>query len=87
MDRQASDLRAGGARRLERAVILVLLSEDDGERSWSRLELREGMGVAEGEFADALEGLLETGVLQQEGDRVWPSPATRRLESLDLIGI
>ena len=87
MDRESSDLRAGGARSLERAVVLVLLSEDDGERSWSRLELREGMGVAEGDLAHALEGLIEAGVLQQEHDRVWPSPATRRLESLDLIGI
>lgn len=87
MDRETSDLRAGGARTLERAVVLVLLSEDDGERSWSRSELREGMGVAEDEFARALEGLLEAGVLQQERDRVWPSPAARRLESLDLIGI
>ncbi len=87
MDRESSDLRAGDARTLERAVVLVLLSEDDGARSWSRQELSEGMGVAEGELARALEGLLETGVLQQERDRVWPSPAARRLESLDLIGI
>lgn len=86
MHTESGGLRAGSDRRLERAVVLVLLSEDDGARSWSRLELREGMGLSEEEFALALEGLLEAGVVEHERDRIWPSPATRRLERLDLIG-
>lgn len=87
MPTESSDPRAGGIRRLERAVVLVLLSEDDGERSWSRLELGEGMGVTEDELALALDGLLGAGVLQQDRGRVWPTPATRRLDALELIGI
>ncbi len=87
MHKESSDLRAAGSRRLERAVVLVLLSEDDGQRTWSRPELRDGMGLEEGELELALQGLLDAGVLQQEQDRVWPSPATRRLDGLELIGI
>jgi DNA-binding Lrp family transcriptional regulator len=87
MDRQSSDARAERDRRLERAIILVLLSEDDGRRQWSRAELSEGMGVSEDALNTALAGLLEAGVLQGEGDRVWPSPATRRLDRLELVGV
>jgi hypothetical protein len=87
MHTESSDPRAGGKRSLERAIVLVLLSEDDGEREWSRAELGEGMGVEQGELATALSGLLDTGVLQQQEDRVWPSSAARRLDELELIGI
>jgi hypothetical protein len=87
MNTESSDPRANCSRRLERAVILVLLSEDDGERQWSRIELEEGMGVERGALAAALTGLLEAGVLDQERDRVFPSNATRRLDALELIGI
>ncbi|HUA75617.1 MAG TPA: hypothetical protein VL988_12740 [Solirubrobacteraceae bacterium] len=87
MRTQTGDPRAGRERRLERAIILVLLSEDDGERRWSRAELGEGMGVAGEELALALRGLLDAGVLEQEQDRVWPSPATRRLDLLQLVGV
>jgi hypothetical protein len=87
MHTESSDPRAGGSRNLERAIVLVLLSEDDGEREWSRTELGEGMGVAQSELATALGGLLDTGVLRQQDDRVWPSSAARRLDELELIGI
>ena len=87
MNTESSDPRADGSARLERAVVLVLLSEDDGERQWSRVELEEGMGVERGELAMALSGLLAAGVLHQERDRVFPSAATRRLDRLELIGI
>jgi DNA-binding MarR family transcriptional regulator len=87
MHTESSDPRAAEARRLERAVVLVLLSEDDGRRTWSRSELREGMGVGDAELTQALDALIEAGVLQQEQDRLSPSPATRRLDGLELIGI
>ena len=38
-------------------------------------------------FAAALSGLLDTGVLRQQEDRIWPSTAARRLDELELIGI
>jgi len=78
---------SGGGRTLERAIVLVLLSEDDGERRWSRAELGEGMGVERSSLDAALTGLLDTGVLRQEEDCVWPSSAARRLDELELIGI
>jgi hypothetical protein len=87
MHTESSDPRAGGGRTLERAIVLVLLSEDDGERRWSRTELGEGMGVQQDALDAALDGLLDTGVVRQEEDRVWPSSAARRLDELELIGI
>lgn len=87
MHTESSDPRVGGSRTLERAIVLVLLSEDDGERRWSRAELGEGMGVERGSLDAALTGLLDTGVLHQEEDCVWPSSAARRLDGLELIGI
>jgi hypothetical protein len=86
MHTESSDHRGDGSRNLERAIVLVLL-DDGGERQWSRAELGTGIGVAQGELARALSGLLQAGVLQQEADRVWPSPAARRLDELELIGI
>lgn len=87
MNTESSDPRADGSKRLERAVVLVLLSEDDGERQWSRVELEEGMGVEQGALTAALRGLLDAGVLTQERDRIFPSAATRRLDVLELVGI
>jgi len=87
MHTESSDPRAGGSRTLERAIVLVVLSEDDGERRWSRAELGEGMDVEQDELNAALNGLLDTGVLQQQEDQVWPSSAARRLDELELIGI
>ncbi|MFI4991221.1 MAG: hypothetical protein ACHQHO_09975 [Solirubrobacterales bacterium] len=87
MQKESRDPRAGGSRTLERAIVLVLLSEDDGERRWSRAELGDGMGVGQDELAAALSGLLGAGVLQHEDDYVWPSSAARRLDELELIGI
>ena len=87
MHTESSDPRAGGSRTLERAIVLVLLSEDDGERRWSRTELGEGMGVERSSLDEALSGLLDTGVLHEEEDCVWPSSAARRLDELELIGV
>ncbi len=87
MHTESSDPRAVDSRTLERAIVLVLLSEDDGERRWSRDELGAGMDVEQRALDVALEGLLDTGVLCREEDRVWPSNAARRLDELELIGI
>lgn len=87
VQKESKDPRAAGSRTLERAIVLVLLSEDDGERRWSRAELGEGMGVGQDQLATALRALLEAGVLEHEGDQVWPSSAARRLDELELIGI
>ena len=87
MHTESSDPRAGGNRTLERAIVLVLLSEDDGERRWSRAELSEGMGVEPDELGVALGGLLDAGLLEQQRGYVWPSRAARRLDELELIGI
>jgi hypothetical protein len=86
MHTESGDRRTGTSRRLERAIVLVLLSEDDGARQWSRAELGDGMGVQERELGAALNGLLGAGVLLRDEDRVWPSAAARRLDELELIG-
>lgn len=87
MHTQSGERWGGRDRRLERAIVLVLLSEDDGVRQWSHAELGEGMAVAEDELISALGELLGAGVLEGEQDRVWPSSATRRLDQLELVGI
>jgi len=87
MKRESSDPRAGGDRGLERAIVLVLLGEDDEDRSWSRAELGEQLDVEQDDLARALAGLLESGVLEQERGRLCPSSAARRLDRLELIAI
>ncbi len=86
MDRQSSESRDGGASRLERAIVLELLS-DDGERSRSIAELEAELGAAAAELATALRELSDVGVLDGSEGRVWASAATRRLDELALIGI
>ncbi len=78
--------RGGGGSRLERAIVLELLS-DDGERSRSIAELEAELGAAAGELTAALSDLSEVGVLDGSEGRVWASAATRRLEELELIGV
>ena len=68
MHTESGDRRTGANRRLERAIVLVLLSEDDGARQWSRAELGDGMGVQESELGLALNGLLDSGVLLRDED-------------------
>jgi hypothetical protein len=87
MHTESSDPRARGSRGLQRAIVLVVLSEDAEGRGWSRAELGQGLGVEPGELAGALGELLDTGVLQQRESRVSPSSAARRLDELELIAI
>jgi hypothetical protein len=86
MERQSSGSRDGGFSRLERAIVLELLS-DDGERSRSVAELEAQLGAGDGALATALRDLNEVGVLDGSEGRVWASAATLRLDALELIGI
>jgi hypothetical protein len=86
MQRQSSESRGGGDARLERAIVLELLS-DDGERSRSVTELEAELGAATGELEATLRALRDVGVLAGSRGRVWASAATRRLDELELIGV
>jgi hypothetical protein len=85
MHRESSEERAGGDSRLERAIVLELLSDERDARS--RAELRETLGADAVELDEALDGLRAAGVLELDAERALPSPATRRLDQLELIGI
>ena len=78
--------RATGDRRLQRAIILQLLSEDAAQ-NWSRARLAEALGVAPETLESALAELSEAGVVGLADTEVWASAAARRLDELGLIGI
>jgi DNA-binding GntR family transcriptional regulator len=84
MDTESSRSRVGS--RLQRAIVLELLSHDDGERL-SRVELGEQLGVQAIELDTALSGLHAVGVVCLGEQDVWVSMATLRLDELQLIGI
>ena len=86
MHTQSSGSRSGGEPRLQRAIVLELLS-DDGERSRSIAELEAGLGAQAGDLDAVLRELCEVGVLDGAAGRVWASAATRRLDELELIGV
>jgi hypothetical protein len=86
MHTEASEPRASGGSRLERAVVLELLS-DDGEQRRSRAQLREELNAAANELDAAVGALHAAGVLCLEGDLTWAAPAARRLDELELIAI
>lgn len=77
---------AAGSRRLERAIILQLLS-DEGERRCSSAQLAVALNAEAQAFDAALRHLAEAGVVCLEGTEVWASAAARRLDELGLIGI
>jgi hypothetical protein len=85
--------RAVGDRRLERAIVLVLLSGDreslgaDGEPRWSCARLAAELGIEAQALQDALERLSHAGVVCLAGTEVWASRAARRMDELGLIGI
>ncbi len=86
MDTQASGPRSGGEWRLERAIVLELMS-DAGERSRSIAELEAQLGAGAGQLESALRELGAVGVLDGSEGRVWASAAARRLDELELIAI
>jgi DNA-binding GntR family transcriptional regulator len=83
MDTESSEPRADGAK-LERAIVLQVLSE---ERRWSRTELAAELGADATGLDSALAALDGQGVLCLAENDVWASPAARRLDELELIGI
>jgi DNA-binding GntR family transcriptional regulator len=83
MHTESSEPRADSAK-LERAIVLQVLSE---ERRWSRTELAAELGADATGLDRALAALHGQGVVCLAEDDVWASPAARRLDELELIGI
>ncbi|HMH48386.1 MAG TPA: hypothetical protein VK538_11805 [Solirubrobacteraceae bacterium] len=83
MHTESSEPRADSAK-LERAIVLQVLSE---ERRWSRTELAAELGADATGLDSALAALHGQGVVCLAEDDVWASPAARRLDELELIGI
>ena len=72
--------------RLERAIVLELLSVEEGQGR-ERSELARELGVGEVELERAVQRLDEDGLLSGAGERLWASRAARRMDELGLIGI
>jgi DNA-binding GntR family transcriptional regulator len=83
MHTESNEPRGDGAK-LERAIVLQVLSE---ERRWSRTELAAELGADATGLDSALAALHGQGVVCLAEDDVWASPAARRLDELELIGI
>ena len=86
MHTQSSGSRDGGNTRLERAIVLELLSDEDAQ-GLGVAELEAVLGTAAGELDVALRQLTDAGVLDSSEGTLQPSAATRRLDELELIGI
>jgi hypothetical protein len=86
MHTESSGSRASSGARLERAIVLQLLTERGEQRS-SRVELGADLDADADTLEAALQALNAEGVLCL-GDRdVWASRAARRLDELELIGV
>ena len=86
MHTESSEPRAAGDAKLERAIVLQLLS-NGAERRLSRAELSSELGADPTRLESALRTLRGQGVLCLAEDDVWASPAARRLDELELIAI
>jgi predicted transcriptional regulator len=87
MQDQTKHVLDDDARRLERAIVAHILSDDHDPR-WSRAELTDALEEAEPRAViDALTRLGEAGVVGLEDDSVQASRATARLEELELIAV
>jgi DNA-binding IclR family transcriptional regulator len=86
MNTQSREPRAGDGGRLERAVVLQLLRDDHGQ-DWSRAELARELGAEASAIEEVLSRLHAEGVVRLDDDRISASPATRRLDGLELIAI
>jgi hypothetical protein len=73
-------------RRLERAIVLELLSEDHDER-WSRDELAASLHLDRSTLDAAVERLRADGVALLDGEEVLASACARRIDALELIGV
>ena len=86
MHTQSSGSRDGGNSRLERAIVLELLSDEDADDR-GVAEVEAMLGAAAGELDAALRRLTDAGVLDSSEGRLRPSAGTRLLDELELIGI
>jgi hypothetical protein len=86
MHREAGGPPASGETRLQRAVVLELLSQAREQRH-SLAELGRQLGAGADELEPAVEALRCAGVVQVQASEIWASPAARRLDELDLIAI
>jgi hypothetical protein len=86
MQTEASEPPASGDPRLERAVVLELLDDDDEQRR-SMAQLRDELGAGADELDAAVNALHAAGVLCLEDGLAWAAPAARRLDELELIAI
>jgi DNA-binding HxlR family transcriptional regulator len=87
MRRGSEAVRDGATWKVERALVLQVLSEDHAER-WSRVELARAISDCDPSVLDrALARLHSEGVLHQDGSEVWASRAVRVMDQLELIGI
>jgi predicted transcriptional regulator len=74
------------ARKIERAIVLQLLSEQGAERS-SRDRIEAALGCEADALERALERLVQVGLVCREGADVWASTAARQVDELGLIAI
>jgi predicted ArsR family transcriptional regulator len=86
MNTQSREPRAGDSARVERAVVLQLL-RDDHRQHWSRAELADELGAEAPAIEAALTRLHAEGVVRLDDDRISASPATRRLDGLELLAV
>jgi hypothetical protein len=73
-------------RELERAIILLLLSDEQPTRC-SSVQLAVELDADAETLEEALAHLARAGVVFLDGSDVWPSPAARHIDELGLIGI
>jgi DNA-binding HxlR family transcriptional regulator len=73
--------------RTERLIVLQLLRDDHDER-WSRAELETALDDVEPlALSDAIAHLERRGVVVTQGEHVLASPAVRRIDELELVGV
>jgi DNA-binding MarR family transcriptional regulator len=76
----------GADRRIERAIVLVLLSEKDESR-YSCAQLARALQADVSALERALGRLSETGLIGRAGGELWASPAARHMDELGLIAV
>ncbi len=87
MQGQPERKRSRDTRMVERAIVLQVLRDDHEER-WSREELVGEISDFQPAVLDeALVRLERDGVVRREGEQIWASRASRRLDELELISI
>ena len=87
MPDKRSDPFSEGTWAVERLVMLQLLDHDEGD-PLSRQQLSDELyDISPGELDAAVDGLEGVGLLRTSANAIWASPATRRMDELDLIAI